>query len=164
MRYIVKRDGRTEPYVFDKIKKATSKAFSAVGQEPSEKFLAQLEEEFEKIFNLKEDGENIQIESIQDTIEKFLMKKNLYNVAKEFILYRDKRDRDRQQKSKLMKGIREKLEARNVQNQNANLDEKSFGGRMGEATRVITKDYALWNCMTEMARKNHLNNEVYIHK
>ena len=69
----------------------------------------------------------------------------------------------REQKSKIMKGIKEKLEAKNVQNQNANVDEKSFGGRVGEATRVITKEIALYDCMSEMARENHLNNMIYIH-
>ena len=62
-----------------------------------------------------------------------------------------------------MKDITEKLMATNVQNQNANIDEKSFGGRVGEASDVVLKKYALDNCMSKMARENHLNNEVYIH-
>lgn len=62
-----------------------------------------------------------------------------------------------------MKGIASKLQAKNISNQNANVDESSFGGRMGEATRVVTKEYALYNCMSKMARENHLNNEIYIH-
>jgi len=50
-----------------------------------------------------------------------------------------------------------------VQNQNANIDEYSFGGRRGEAASELTKQYALDNCMSEMAKNNHLNNEIYIH-
>lgn len=159
MRYIIKRDGRRQEYNFDKIRNAVEKAFKSCKQDTPEKFLEQLEEEFNKVPEDKE----LTIDEIQDTIQRFLMKKNKFCVAESFIKYRDKRDRERQQKSKLMKGIREKLEARNVQNQNANLDERSFGGRMGEATRVITKEIALDDCMSEMARNNHLNNEVYIH-
>ena len=155
MRYIIKRDGRKQEYNFDKIRKAVEKAFKSCEQAIPEKFLEQLEDEFNK----KPEDVELTIDEIQDTIQRFLMKKNKYCVAVSFIRYRDKRDRERQQKSKLMKGIREKLEAKNVQNQNANLDERSFGGRMGEATRVITKEIALDNCMSEMAR----NNEVYIH-
>ena len=64
---------------------------------------------------------------------------------------------------KLMKDISEKLTATNVQNQNANVDEKSFGGRVGEASDVVLRQYALDNCMSEMAKNNHLNNEIYIH-
>lgn len=159
MRYIIKRDGRKQEYNFDKIRKAVEKAFKSCDQETPEKFLEQLEEEFNKLPETSE----LTIEEIQDTIERFLMKKNKFCVAKSFIRYRDKRDRERQQKSKLMKTIKEKLEAKNVQNQNANLDERSIGGRMGEATRVITKEIALDDCMSEMARNNHINNEVYIH-
>lgn len=159
MRYIIKRDGRRQEYNFDKIRNAVEKAFKSCDQEPPVKFLEQLEDEFNKI----EDDVELTIDEIQDTIQRFLMRKNKYCVAESFIRYRDKRDRERQQKSKLMKGIREKLEAKNVQNQNANLDERSFGGRMGEATRVITKEIALDDCMSELARNNHLNNEVYIH-
>ena len=43
------------------------------------------------------------------------------------------------------------------------MDEKSFGGRKGEMTDALLKDYALSYCMSKMARDNHLNNEIYIH-
>ena len=56
-----------------------------------------------------------------------------------------------------------KLAASDVQNQNANVDEYSFGGRRGEADSVIFKQYALDNLVSKMARNNHLNNEIYIH-
>jgi ribonucleoside-triphosphate reductase len=54
--------------------------------------------------------------------------------------------------------------AQDIENQNANVDEHSFGGRMGEASRIVTKDYALNYFMSRKSRKNHLNNEIYIHK
>ena len=50
-----------------------------------------------------------------------------------------------------------------MSNQNANVDEKSFGGRIGSASSAVLKKYALDYCVSEMARNNHLNNEVYIH-
>ena len=53
--------------------------------------------------------------------------------------------------------------ATNVQNQNANLDEHSFGGRMGEARSELMKDYAINYLLSDMARSNHLNNQVYVH-
>jgi ribonucleoside-triphosphate reductase len=34
---------------------------------------------------------------------------------------------------------------------------------MGEANDVVMKQYALDYCMSEMAKNNHLNNEIYIH-
>ena len=53
--------------------------------------------------------------------------------------------------------------ASDVKNQNANVDEHSFGGRRGEAANALMKDYALNYCMSDMARKNHLNNIIYTH-
>ncbi len=158
---VIKRDGKQEVYNREKAHKAVEQAFKSCKQDCTSKFIEQLDEELLKFEESSE--ETASIEDIQDIIEKFLIKKNKFDVAKAFILYRDKRTRIREQKSKIMKGIKEKLEAKNVQNQNANVDEKSFGGRVGEATRILTKDFALWNCMSEMSRNNHLNNEIYIH-
>ena len=83
--------------------------------------------------------------------------------AKAYILYRDKRTVERNRKSTLIKQIGEKLSASNVQNQNANVDECSFGGRMGEANDVMTRQYALDYIISPMSKANHLNNEIYIH-
>ena len=59
--------------------------------------------------------------------------------------------------------IKEKLNATDVQNQNANMDENSFGGRTGEASSVVTKRLALDYIVSPKSRENHLNNEIYIH-
>ena len=65
--------------------------------------------------------------------------------------------------TEFIRAISEKLKATNVVNQNANVDEHSFGGRLGEASGVLTKQYALDFLLSPMARNNHLNNEIYIH-
>ena len=62
-----------------------------------------------------------------------------------------------------MKAFSEKIEAKNIKNQNANMDEQSFGGRMGEANSLMTKQYALDYCVSPIAKKNHLENMIYIH-
>jgi ribonucleoside-triphosphate reductase len=102
------------------------------------------------------------VETIQDMIRNFLITKNKYQVVESFILYRDERDRVRQDNTKLMKEITVKLKASDVQNQNANVDEESFGGRMGEASSVVLKNRAL-AYMSKKSKDNHNNNEVYIH-
>jgi ribonucleoside-triphosphate reductase len=43
------------------------------------------------------------------------------------------------------------------------VDENSFGGRIGEASGVVTKKLALDYIISEKARNNHENNEIYIH-
>lgn len=83
--------------------------------------------------------------------------------ARAYITYRYRHELARDKYRTLMKDVEEKLSAQNVQNQNANLDEHSFGGRMGETTDIVMKRYALDYCMSEMSKNNHLNNEIYIH-
>ena len=158
---VIKRDGTPQEYSFIKIMDAVTKAFESVNQEVPEKFLEQVKDAVEKVL-IKNNGAGTPIEEIQDVIQKELIKRNKYEVVEAFINYRRKREEIREQKSDLMKQITEKLNASNVQNQNANLDEASFGGRLGEAAGIVSKNAALKN-MSRMARKNHEDNMIYIH-
>lgn len=159
---IQKRDGRTVPFNGEKIEIAIIKAFKEVDHEVSDYAL----EKAKNISNYIEkecQKRTLGIEDIQDLVEKGLMSGKRKDVARAYITYRNKRTEERSRKSPLMKNVGDKLNALNVQNQNANVDEHSFGGRVGEASRVVMKQYALDNCMSEMAKSNHLNNEIYIH-
>ena len=85
------------------------------------------------------------------------------DVTTAYIEYRHDRDKVRKWQNNMMSIIGEKLQASNVQNQNANVDAHSFGGLKGEADSIIMKQYALDNCMSEKSKTRHLNNEIYIH-
>lgn len=102
------------------------------------------------------------MEQIQDKVEERLMDYRK-DVAKAYILYRAERTKVRTANTKTMKAFADKLTAKNVQNANANVDEMSFGGRVGEASDELMRQYALDYCMSDMARKNHLENRIYIH-
>ena len=172
---VIKRDGRIEEYNKKKIKDAIAKA----NLDTEEKYRIPTEELLEEIVDdIVEDLTSglyggashpinkdwaIEIEEIQDTVELCLQKRGYFILAKNYIKYRYKRELVRESKKYLMDEVAEKLGATNIQNQNANVDEGSFGGRMGEANSAVMKDYALNNCMSEMAKNNHLNNEIYIH-
>lgn len=158
---VIKRDGTPQEYNFLKIMDAVDRAFNSVSQSVPEKFIEQLKESVEKRI-IKNNGDGTPIEEIQDVIQKELIKRNKFEVVESFINYRRKREEIREQKSDLIKQIQDKLSAKNVQNQNANLDEESFGGRLGETAEVVSKDIAL-KLMSKTSRKNHENNEVYIH-
>lgn len=161
---VIKRDGRKVEFNKDKIIKAILSAFEEVdGEITSDAKFKTLEIVLRVEKNIEELESTISVEEIQDIIEEELMETKRKDVAKAFVIYRNDRTRVREQKTKLMKSIKEKLTASNVQNQNANIDEKSFGGRVGEASDTVLKQYALDNCMSQMARNNHLNNEIYIH-
>lgn len=159
---VLKRDGTIEQFNKEKIYKAILGAMNDIGVVGKEDVAHRIANDIERKLS-EENADNIDIEHIQDLIETKLMQSSLKDVAKQFIKYRYDRERIRQDKSTLMKHIKEKLFATNVENQNANLDERSFSGRMNEANRVVMKDYALYNCMSEMSRNNHLNNYIYIH-
>ena len=161
---VIKRDGRIVPFDSSKIKEAILKAFQAVDGELSEYAQTKAENIADYIEGYYLDvDETPEIEEIQDLVEKGLMSCKGKDVAKEYILYREERNKVRSKNSKLMQSIKEKIEASDVQNQNANIDEYSFGGRMGEARSELMKDYALNYLVSPMARENHLNNEIYIH-
>ena len=51
----------------------------------------------------------------------------------------------------LMSDIGNKLNGKTIENQNANLDEMSFGGRMGMAANLISKEYALNYLLSEVS-------------
>lgn len=158
---VIKRDGSIQEYNFIKIVNAVTKAFNSVGQEVPDKFLEQVKDSVEKAV-IKNNGDGTTIEEIQDVIQKELIKRNKYDVVESFINYRRKREEIRQEKSDLIKEIEEKLSGKNVQNQNANIDEASFGGRVGEMASVVCKTRALKE-MKKQSRLNHERNEVYIH-
>lgn len=155
---VIKRDGREVDFDSTKIKVAIEKA--------NKNIQLLTDEEICNIVNLivnKCNSEHIHVEDIQNLVENTLMELNYFEVARAYILYRDNRTRTRELKSKLLVEIGKKLNASNIVNQNANVDEASFGGRKGEASNELMKWFALNNCMSKMSRENHLNNEIYIH-
>lgn len=166
---VEKRDGRTQKFTRDKIIEAMRKAYAAEHEEVDDEFVQfsdQVAENIEKLvydsYNLKS-HKVLSVEDIQDIIEKKLMASKYKDVAKHYILYRDKRTQAREFNTNFMKEVTRKLEADEVDNQNANIDEHSFGGRKGEAEDVLMKKYALDFLVSELARKKHINNEIYIH-
>lgn len=161
MTKVIKRDGRKVDFDRNKIIKAVLAAFDEVDGEITPEAKRKATVIINHIESLNKKSMNV--EDIQDIIETMLMDGKRKDVAKAFVIYRNDRTRVREQNTNLMKSIKEKLTASNIQNQNANIDEKSFGGRVGEASDTVLKQYALDNCMSEMSRNNHLNNEIYIH-
>lgn len=159
---VIKRDGAIVPFNIEKIIVAINKAFvevdGALYEEDTANDIA-----YEigcKVANMKD---CITVEEIQDLVEDYLMRSERRDVARAYIRYRYKKEVARNKKDDFIQAIREKLDASDIKNQNANVDEASFGGRTGEASSVVTKQLALDYLISPMARENHLNNEIYIH-
>ena len=160
---IIKRDGRQVDFNPLKIQNAILLAFREVDGEVTEYAVEKAINIADYIKGLEIQGKTLTVEEIQDLVEKGLMSTKRKDVAKAYILYRNKRDKIRSKKSLTRKAVIEKLKAENPVNQNANVDERSFGGRMGEANEIQLKEIALDEFMSERARFNHLNNIIYTH-
>ena len=164
MNTVIKRDGRKVQFDKQKIQNAINGAFQDVnGQECNDNGV--LVHIMGYINAYQELNDAIEVEKIQDIVECSLMEMGYYNVAKAYIRYRYEHELERQKKKQedFDSLITSKLMASDVQNQNANVDEHSFGGRMGEVNSEVLRQYALNHCMSQMAKDNHLNNEIYIH-
>lgn len=160
--YVIKRDGKKVEYDRNKVVNAINSAFLDVDKVLYETDTA--EDIADEITILvAKNSQGISVEIIQDKIEEYLMRSERPDVARAYIRFRYKREVAREYKTDFMKAVAEKLEARNVKNQNANVDEYSFGGRVGEAAGLLTRQYALDFCLSPMAKKNHLENMIYTH-
>ena len=159
MAIVIKRDGTKVPFDKNKIATAISKAFEQVGYSDLP-FALRLANNIESRIG---DCTEVSVEAIQDLVENEMIISGRTDSAKKFMEYRYIHKMARSQYDEFMRAVKKKISADDVQNQNANVDEYSFGGRIGEASRLLTKSYALDYCMSEMSKNNHLNNEIYIH-
>ena len=182
MIYIQKRDGSEVPFDKQKIINAINSAFIEVDgklyEDDTAKDIAdEIYNEANNFYNsnlnldipldltnLREIiTKNFTVEDIQNRVEEYLMRSERLDVARAYIRYRYKKEVARNYQHDFIDAIKEKLNAEKVQKQNANVDECSFGGRTGEASGVVTKKLALDYIISGMARRNHENNEIYIH-
>ena len=158
---IIKRDGTIVDFDKNRIINAITKANADVNY--TKEIPEYANEIADLVYDVAMQFDNpLTVEEIQELVEDYLTDYDRL-VAKAYIKYRYKRGVMRSCSDEFIRSISEKLQAKNVQNQNANVDEHSFGGRVGEASDEMMKQYALDFCMSEMARNNHLNNEIYIH-
>lgn len=154
---IRKRDGRIEPFDQQKIVNAIMKAMcQAEETEPdvAERIAARIANS-----NLP----SADVEWVQDMVENGLMSSRCKKTAKEYIKYREKRNQERQRNNDLNKRIEDILLCSNVQNQNANVDEYSFGGRKFESANVLHKDIALNAFIRPEVAQAHRESRIYIH-
>ena len=161
---VVKRDGTEVPYDNNKITSAVSKAILEIDGNLDRVYLAENVAKSVDSYMEAYTVECITVEEIQDLVENALIYPGDFpEIARAYIRYRYLRELARNDYGKLMDTVGEKLSAANVQNQNANVDEHSFGGRMGEMNSAVARRYALDYIVSPMARANHEGNMIYIH-
>ena len=129
---IIKRDGKVEPFDITKIISAVDSAFvSCKKQHPKE-----LKHTLVSIFSELE-GDTIGVEEVQDRIESLLMNNKFFDVAKSYILYREKHKESRFIRERLnyMKQYAESVDNAATSSEtdpNANVTQKNVANLEGE--------------------------------
>lgn len=158
---VEKRDGQIVDFDETKIIKAVKKAATACKVSISDELFEKLKKfVISKVSKL---DEPIKIDTIQNAVEDSLMKYNLFEVERAYRDYRKERDKRRFLQMAVVKEMEAKYACSHNERQNANIDENSLGGRMGEAQSAYAKEYALDFMIPDKFAKNHKNFEGYIH-
>ncbi len=157
MEKVIKRDGRVVLFDASKIVDAIEKAMDRTDRGID---AAQALYIAAKIAENKDD---MSVEAIQDKVEEMLMSSDRKDVAREYIIYRSERTKQREMNSSLTRKVFEKTDGKNIENANANVDEATFGGRKQEATSIIQKIIALEMNMSPDVAAAHKDGWVYHH-
>ena len=158
---VKKHNGKLQEFNKEKIEKSIIEASEACGED-IDGAAKRIANDIEKELIGDESLKTIKAEKLSEMVENKLMNSQYKDTARCYIRYRYDQEKERVYNSQLIKEFRKKLEGVNIENQNANLDERSFSGRMNEASRIMLKDDALQR-MSKMSRDNHNNNEIYQH-
>ena len=153
---IIKRDGSVVEFDRNKITLAIKKALEACDMASDTIAISVTEDVVTAIGDVPE----IDQERVQDLVEEALMKRGLLKVARAYIKYRQRHAMVRDHHMDLVNGVLDKLAAKHVVNQNANIDEASFAGRMGEATIFVLKSLAMDFKMSDKTKNNYVQNIV----
>jgi anaerobic ribonucleoside-triphosphate reductase len=164
---IKKRDGSTVDFVQDKITNAIRKAMEAHGvkdtraaQSASDIATFMLEDRF--------GGYTVpSVEQIQDIVEMVLMKQGYHDIAKSYILYRE-RHKDIREARKI--GINLERLIKDYINdadwkikENSNEGVMSFSGLNARVSGEVLANFALNQLYSEKSKKAHLEGDFHIH-
>lgn len=109
----------------------------------------------------------INVEKIQDFVERVLIKQGYADTAKEYILYRKKRDEIRNTKNKTAECIEEILdkasEDSDLKRDNANINGDTAMGTMLQIGANVSKEYYLDNRINKTASTAHRDGHIHIH-
>lgn len=157
--YITKRDGSLEAFSLEKIINAIEKAYKSTYGDVYDSDICIIINYLDKNYS----GELTSVENIQDCVEKSLMECGFSNVAKNYILYRKKRENIRLSKTKVNQIFDEILKSNgsDISRENANVDGNAPMGLMLQFGSELEKDYVTRNLISE--KFVDLHNEGFFH-
>ena len=158
---VKKRDGSLVPFVYQKILDAATKALESVGEVLDVDTKAEFTNHFSYV-NYLEDDDIIEVEEIQDDVEKLLMYTEHYDAAKAFILYRDQHRRMRSVVT--VKDAIEEYIGHSDWRIKANSNQGySLGGMILNISGKITANYWLNEVYTPEIGEKHRDGSYHIH-
>ena len=162
---VTKRDGTLAPFDSTKIYNAVLKAGTTTGEfGEQESWL--LTAQVLKVLKHKFSESLPCIEQIQDIVEQVLISANYFATAKAYILYRDQRNRAREDHKVMVdveSSINEYLEKLDWRiNENANQG-YSNGGLILNVSGKVTANYWLSHVYPAKVGEAHCNGDIHIH-
>lgn len=157
---IRKRDGKIEDFTREKIENAILKAFHTVDDKVEYTDILPIALHVETTLQ----GDIVDVEMIQDQVEKELMKE-YPEVAKQYIIYRNWRTNEREKAKKtkvIMDGI-VNVEANDVNHENANMATETPAGQMMTFASTLTKDYTERYLLNGEHLLMHKQGDIHIH-
>lgn len=166
-KYVIKRDGRKVEHDPSKITDAIYKAAESVGGSDYE-MAKQLTDKVHEYLSTKfTDDDTPTIEEIQDGVEKVLIDNGHAITAKAYILYRNRRTKERNMKTNLMETIHELTYAdsidSDIKRENANINTDTAMGTMLKYGSSTSKEFYEMNILDEEASMAHKNGDIHIH-
>ena len=163
---IIKRNGDIEQFQLEKICSAMKKAFDAAKKEYTDDIIELLALRVTADFQEKIQGGAVQIEDVQDSVEKVLAGCGYEDVAKAYILYRKQREKMRAMKSTI-------LDYREVVNSYVKVEDwrvkenstvtYSIGGLILSNSGAVTANYWLSEIYDEEIAQAHRNADIHLH-
>lgn len=159
---VEKRDGRIVEFNCELIYHAICKAMEECGENDenlAHKIASDICNESNK--------ECLQVDEIQVLVENHLMRSNMPNVARAYIIYRNKRDKARNSESNQIISDIIAAKKNDITRENANMNAGTPAGMMmkvaSERTKEYTDDYLLSDDVRELVDKNilHIHDKDY---
>ena len=158
---VIKRNGEIQDFDFEKIKNAVEKAFKATGRSGVSCLFF---EDLEHWFDLLSNGcEEINVEKIQDIVENHLMYAKYYEVAKAYILYRNKHAIMRETETRKLFESIINVEKNDVTRDNANMNADTPAGMMMKFSAETTKPFVDKYILSKEVKEAVDNNYIHIH-
>ena len=163
---IVKRDGRRKKFSITKIQNAITAAFNESGENYTVETIDALVDAVVEKLNAS-GAKTAKVEDVQNEIETAIMTAGFTKTAKQFILYREERNRVRDTKSAIVKTIKEitesDIKSSNILRDNANESGATPAGAYGKIASETNKMYNLLNNINRKYAEEHKNGYIHIH-